>query len=131
MSQASHDEIADAILEMLESKSGSEKEIATKIASYLIDERRTRDLNAIFRLVELRRYEKSGKLEAEVMSAHEVSEIIKDEITSKFDAKHVLIDMSYSPNLIGGVRVRALDKQLDLSVEAKLNRLKNLTVNAR
>jgi len=131
MSKTSHDEIADAILEMVESNSGTEKEITSKVASYLIDERRTRDLNSIFRLLELKRYEKSGKLEAEVTSAYEISDIIKDEITNKFDAKQVLLDMSHNPDLIGGVRVRALDKQLDLSVETKLNRLKNSTVNAR
>lgn len=130
MSKATHDDIADAVLEILKGDQDSQ-EIATMVASYLIDERRTRELNSIFRRVEERRYQESGKLEADVVGAHDLSETVRELIASKFNAKQVLINVNYNPELVGGARVRALDKQLDLSIESKLNRLKNLTVNVK
>ena len=70
------------------------------------------------------RFTHDGILEATVSSAHDIDSTIERRINDLFGAKKVYIRSEQEPSLVGGVRVRALDKQLDLSVESKLKQLK-------
>lgn len=124
MSRVSTRNIAKATLQLL--KSGTDSQlVARELAGYLIAERRTRELEALTRDIEQLRYKQDGVLEAEAASAHTLTDEIKQQITDQLDAKTVLIDDIHDPEIVGGVRVRALDKQLDISVETKLNQLKH------
>ncbi|HSX52803.1 MAG TPA: F0F1 ATP synthase subunit delta [Patescibacteria group bacterium] len=124
MSRIGLHSIAEATLQLLASGK-SQQEVARELAGYLIDERRTRELEALTRNIEVLRYKRDGVLEAEASSAHTLTDEIKQQITQQLDAKRVILDETYDQDIVGGVRVRALDKQLDLSVESKLNQLKH------
>lgn len=124
MSRISTRSIAEATLLLLASGTSSQV-VAQELAGYLIVERRTRELETLTRDLEVLRYKHDGILEAETSSAHTLTDEIKQQITQQLDAKRVLLDEVHDPDIVGGVRVRALDKQLDLSVESKLNQLKH------
>lgn len=128
MSKISHNQIASAALKMID-EGKSVQMVVRALASYLISERRTRDLKEITRRMEVQRYKDNGILEAEAMSAHQLTTNVKKQISQIIAAKKIILDPVFDPDVIGGVRVRALDKQLDLSVETKLTTLKHLTVN--
>jgi F0F1-type ATP synthase delta subunit len=43
------------------------------------------------------------------------------------DAEEVIVTEVADPSVIGGVQIRLSDRQLDLTVEGKLNKFKQLT----
>jgi len=127
MARPSRKTIASAVLGDLKTKSA--QLVAKELAAYLIEERRSRELEAIMRDVEVLRYAQDGVLEAQVTSVHELSAQTKRDIAHLLKAKHVILDVDVNPDVIGGVRVLALDSQLDLSAASKLNQLKHALVN--
>lgn len=123
MSNVKRHDIAEAVVALI--KSGkSTTVIAQSLAGYLVGERRTREVMALVRDIEKLRFKHDGILEATVSSAHHIDSTIERRINDLFGAKKVYIRSEQEPSLVGGVRVRALDKQLDLSVESKLKQLK-------
>lgn len=123
MSSVKRHDIAEAVVALI--KSGkSTTVIAQSLAGYLVSERRTREVMALVRDIEKLRFTHDGILEATVSSAHDIDSAIERRINDLFGAKKVYIRSEQEPSLVGGVRVRALDKQLDLSVESKLKQLK-------
>ncbi|HEX4774427.1 MAG TPA: F0F1 ATP synthase subunit delta, partial [Candidatus Saccharimonadales bacterium] len=46
-------------------------------------------------------------------------------------AKRVMVSEEHDPEVIGGVRLSLADRQWDLSVEAKLNQFKQLTMSGK
>lgn len=123
MSSVKRHDIAEAVVALI--KSGkSTTVIAQSLAGYLVSERRTREVMALVRDIEKLRFTHDGILEATVSSAHDIDSTIERRINDLFGAKKVYIRSEQEPSLVGGVRVRALDKQLDLSVESKLKQLK-------
>ncbi len=124
MTKTSYKEIAVAVLVVIESGK-PQRQIASDVAQYLATERCSRDLDRIMREVERLRYERDGILEVVSTSARDLSERSKQEIKQMFDAKKVKIIERRDTNLVGGVKLQALDKQLDLSVRGQLKRLKN------
>jgi F0F1-type ATP synthase delta subunit len=130
MSKATHHDIAEAVLGML--KGGqSAKTVATSLASYLVAERRTRELDSLMRELETRRYRQDGVVEATVLSARELDDSVQETIKQLIGTGEVQLHHRLAPDIVGGVRVRALDKQLDLSIRAKLQRLKSVTASGR
>ena len=71
----------------------------------------------------------SGVARATVESAFALDDQERDAIAKNlknlFDIKEVVIDTRVTPELIGGVKIRVGDKQLDGSVTGKLKRLGN------
>lgn len=113
-------------------KGDSLNKLSSEVAAYLLSEHRSSDLSSIMRDVIVLRADQ-GDVEAEVISAHQLEpKVLKDiEKTVKAirpDTKRVIIDQKIDPSLIGGIKLSVIDKSLDLSVRAKLNRLKALTV---
>ncbi|MDB5164199.1 MAG: hypothetical protein JWS12_817 [Candidatus Saccharibacteria bacterium] len=129
MSKISRKELAGAVLSLLDAGK-SPAVVAQQIAEYLVAERRTTELTALMREVENLRFERSGVLEAEVSSAHELTPALQQEIKDLFQAKHTLLDYTQDAELIGGMRVRTIEQQLDISVEHKLNQLKHANEGA-
>jgi F-type H+-transporting ATPase subunit delta len=124
MAKVTHGQIAQAVLAMLENGQNPAK-VSNALASYLIDERRSRELDSIIRDLETLRYRRNGILEATVVSATELDLSIDQTIKDLLAAKQVHLHHHLNPDLVGGVRVNALDKQLDLSIRAKLKHLKS------
>jgi F0F1-type ATP synthase delta subunit len=108
-----------------------DKRLAREIAAYLLDERRVNDLDSVLRDVQAD-WAEQGYVEVLAVSAHDISSAtlaeIKRQIKALYpNAKQVIVTPVHDPAVIGGVRLRLSDRQLDLSVEAKLNRFKQLT----
>jgi F0F1-type ATP synthase delta subunit len=112
-------------------KKGVNKKYAKEVAAYLLESRRVGDLDSILRDVQAD-WAKAGYLEIIAESAHPLTATLRAEITRRAkaiypDTKRVVITEENNPEIIGGVRLSLPGKQLDLSVEAKLNRFKQLT----
>lgn len=112
-------------------KSGSDKQFAKEVAAYLLTEKRVNGLDSIMRDV-MDEWSSAGYLEVLAYSAHPLNAELKREITARItavspQAKKVVITEQNDPGVVGGVRLRMANRQLDLSVEHKLNRFKQLT----
>ena len=117
-------ELAEAILRLKKSSGVERQRLARDVAGYLIAERRTKELNSLLRDIEDLEYKQDGVLEVTATTARPLSAEAKKEIAQLFDAKKVRIHEEINEATLGGVRVRALDKVVDLSVQARLQRLR-------
>jgi F0F1-type ATP synthase delta subunit len=114
---------------------GSSKQLSKEVAAYLLSERRVSELGSILRDVQAD-WAESGFVEVIASSAHPLTDELKTEIASQIkklypDANQVLVTEQHDPEVIGGVRLALANHQLDLSIEAKLNKFKQLTVNGK
>ncbi len=105
--------------------------LAGAIASYLLEERRTGDLESLIRDIMQYRIE-HGVVEANIVSAHElpgyVIEDVKDILKHEYPhAKELELDSQIDPSVIGGLRIELPNQHLDMTVRAKLDTFKRLT----
>ena len=112
-------------------KTGVSKRLAREVAAYLLSEHRTAELDSIVRDVQAD-WAEAGQVEVIAASAHPLSASVQADIKQKVrqmypGAKRIIVTEAYDPAVIGGVRLSLADRQLDLSVEAKLNKFKQLT----
>ncbi len=118
--------IADTTL-----KNGNSKPYSQQIAAYLLSERRTGELSSLLRDVQAD-WAAAGHVEVVASSAHPLTVATKADITAQIRqlypaAKQIIVTELIDPAIIGGVRLRLANQQLDLSIEAKLHRFKQLT----
>lgn len=119
----SRKDLTDAVLHLIQSRP-NHRSNAKAIASYLIDQRRTKELDALLRNVEQARYDRSGILEVYATAARPLTEAAKGQIRKLFDAREVLVHEIIDESVKGGVRLKALDKTADLSIATKLQQLR-------
>ncbi len=122
-SQVSRKQLAEAVV-ALASKSTDAKDLARSIAAYLIDEGRLGEIDSLIRELEFTVNRQTGQLEVHATSAHELTDSVRKAIEGLFMAKHITLHEEIDPGIIGGVRVRAHDQVLDLSVRTRLRQLK-------
>ncbi len=113
-------------------KSGGSKRFSREIAAYLLTERRTGELESILRDVQYD-WAEAGQVEVIASSAHPLTQAVRADITRQIkriypQARTVIVSEQHDPEVLGGVRLSLADRQLDLSVEAKLNKFKQLTM---
>jgi F0F1-type ATP synthase delta subunit len=107
------------------------KKFINEAAAYLLDENRTGELDSLARdLIDYRA--KNGIVEVLAVSAHQLSEPVLKDVRQKVkqiypNARTIIIDQQIDENQIGGVRLEFPGRQLDLSLRAKVNKLKQLT----
>lgn len=112
-------------------KGADSKQLSQEVAAYLLTERRTSELDSVLRDVQADRAE-AGFVEVIASSAHNLTPAVKADITKQIkqlypNAKSIIVTAVHDPEVIGGVRLNLANQQLDLSVEAKLNKFKQLT----
>ncbi len=112
-------------------KSGASKDLSKQVAAYLLEERRVSDLDSILRDVQ-QDWADAGYVEVLASSAHTLSVSTKADIEAEIKrhypaAKKVVVTEVHDPSIIGGVQLSLANQQLDMSVEAKLNKFKQLT----
>jgi F0F1-type ATP synthase delta subunit len=112
-------------------KSGASKRYTQEIAAYLLSERRTGQLESIMRDVQ-GDWAKAGFVEVIASSAHPLTAGVKADIRRQIKALYpraqkITVTERHDPEVIGGVRLSLADQQLDFSVQAKLNKFKQLT----
>lgn len=129
MSKAPRTQVASVLTKLV--KSVGEKHLAKEVAAYLLEENRTGELDSLLRDVTHQRAE-AGIIEVTAVSAHELSPTVTSDIKAQVkrlypDAKQIIVNERVDLDQIGGVRLELPDRQLDLSVRAKLNKFKQLT----
>jgi F0F1-type ATP synthase delta subunit len=105
--------------------------LAREVAAYLLEEKRSGDLESLMRDV-LAYRETHGVIEAEVASAHDLSDDVLREVKSVIkehypEAKKVLVHDHVDTNVVGGLKVTLANDQLDMSVRKQLDTFKRLT----
>ena len=105
------------------------------VAAYLLAEGRTAELDSLLRDVMLARAQR-GVIDVNVVSKYDLTEQVRDEIRAKVraaypDAKRIELNEYHDDSVIGSIRVEFADKQLDLSVQAKLNKFKSLVATGK
>lgn len=128
--RASRSVIAEVIAAKLE-KSKDPKKVVRSLAAYLLTEGRTNELAPIMRDVMAYRAEK-GQVEALVTSAFPLSDSSKKQAVKAArkifpGAKQLILDERIKKSLVGGIKLNVINRELDLSLRAKLNQLKQLT----
>lgn len=112
-------------------KSGISDDYMRQLAAYLLSERRVGDLNSLMRDVQAD-WADNGYVEVLAASAYSLTEAVRADIKSQIkqlypNAKQIIVTEVLDPAVVGGVRLSLANQQLDLSVEAKLNKFKQLT----
>ncbi len=128
MNKPSRRQLASTIVRM--TSEGSNTRLAKGIAAYLIQTRRTKELESLARDCMQDRTER-GVVEVTATSAFPLTTNAKDEIQEKVTGiyqgvKKVIINEVVNPGIVGGVRIESTDKQLDLSFRSRLDRLELL-----
>lgn len=112
-------------------KSGASPKLAKQVAAYLLSERRVGELDSLLRDVQAD-WAEAGHVQVLASSAHQFTAAIRQDIERQVRtmypaAKDVLVTEVHDPSVLGGVKLSFADRQLDLSVQAKLNKFKQLT----
>lgn len=110
---------------------GISKEYAKEIAAMLLFEGRAGELDSLLRDIQAD-WATHGYVEVLAYSAHPLTADVKAEITKQIKqlypkAEKVVVTEMTDPSVVGGVKIRLAHQQLDLTVEAKLNKFKQLT----
>jgi F0F1-type ATP synthase delta subunit len=126
----SRTKIAKAVAERT-LKNGISAGLSKEIAAYLMDEGRISELDSLLRDVEAD-WASAGYVEVLAYSAHELDAEVRKEIDREARnlypaAKKIIVTHVHDPEIIGGVKLMIANNQLDLSIEAKLNKFKQLT----
>ncbi len=125
MSKISRKQLAKVIADQMGEKSS--KQLAEEVAHYLLKEKRTADLAPLMRDIEALRAQQ-GLVEANVASAHELGQDIQALLmrlaTQDYpEYERVILNQEHDSALVGGLRLTAIDRQVDLSVKNRLRRL--------
>lgn len=115
--------VADQTLEK-----GASSRFTREIAAYLLSEGRVDELDSLLRDVQ-GDWAKAGHVEVTASSAHPLTAAIRGDIQREVKkvypaAKRIVINEVADPSVVGGVRLNMPNRQLDLSIRAKLNSFK-------
>jgi F-type H+-transporting ATPase subunit delta len=100
----------------------SKKEVLRELAAYLIDTRRTRELELLVRDIE-DVLASRGVVVADVVSAHPLTATLKAEVNKMIGGK-VHIREAIDESVLGGIRIDLPGKRFDGTIRHKLNALK-------
>lgn len=102
------------------------RNITKKLAAYLIETKKTRELSLYVRDIEAALAER-GILLADVASSFELTADTKHTITDYLKnttgAKDVHLRLEVDPALLGGIRIETPDRRLDDTIQHRLNQL--------
>ena len=113
-------------------RSNKTRGLAKSIAAYLIESGKTSEVNSLERDVMQNRADSTGTVELTAITAHHLGQKEIDLIVraiKKTDpyCKAVIINQVIDESVIGGLRLELANQLLDMSVSAKLNKLRQLT----
>jgi F0F1-type ATP synthase delta subunit len=128
MSRISVTDLASYVVDELE-QGADNGAVARKLASYLIDNKQSRDAAKVLRAVEVELH-KRGKSQVEITSVHEVSDAVKSELAYLLGVNAPIFSETIDPSVIGGVKARSGETEIDLTVKNKLNKFKIATRRA-
>ncbi len=126
MSAPTRKDIARAVVSLSEKHPG--KRLSEMLAAYLVQNRRSGELDSIMREVMRQRETNNGTVEITATSAFKLNDATKKAISTLLGAENTIINEVINPEMLGGVRLETSEKQLDLTVRNRLNRLKGVKV---
>lgn len=123
--------LAKEIIKRLDNGESAEK-ISQEVAALLISMGKTSELSSLLRDCTRLRAERDGIVEVDAVTARPLDKDLERyvEKTTKDrykNAKKVIIHNRVDPGVIGGISLSFVDSSLDLSIRARLNKLKALT----
>lgn len=101
----------------------SKKTVLREVAAYLVDTRRTREMELLARDIE-DALAVRGVVVADVVSARPLSDNLKAEIIKLAGAKSVQFRETIDESVLGGVRVNLPGQRFDGTIRRKINALK-------
>lgn len=129
-SSFSRTKLADKVAELMNKESQSS--LAAKIAAYLVENNKASELNSLSRDIMQVRKSRDHIVELTAISSHKLSppqleDIKKTVLKISPNAKDIIVNERVDRSVVGGIRLEFANHLLDLSVSAKLNKLKQLT----
>lgn len=108
---------------------------ARALAAYLLEERRTGEMNSLLREVQAA-WAEEGTIEVIATSARPLTESVEADIEREVrriypHAKRILISQQLDPSVIGGVRLSFVDYQLDLTIAGEVQKFKSLLTRGK
>lgn len=105
--------------------------LAGEIAAYLLAEKRTGELDSLLRDMIARRAE-LGVVEVTAVSAHKLTAAVLADIRAQVkqrypNATKIIIHERIDREVVGGVRLELIGRQLDQTIQNKLDYFKQLT----
>lgn len=106
---------------------GQSLRLVRQLAAYLIDSRRTKELELIVRDIEYE-LQKRGTVLAQITSASKLTEdtriVIERFLKSETSAKQIFLRQFVDPEVLGGVRIDLPSSQLDATIMRRLTILR-------
>jgi F0F1-type ATP synthase delta subunit len=133
MSKVPRHEIAALIAD--KSLQSGTADLAREVAAYLLIEGRSDELDSLLRDVMLARAER-GIIDVKVVSKYDLTEQVREDIRAQVrslypGAKRIELNEYHDDHIVGSIRIELADKQLDLSIQAKLNKFKSLVTTGK
>jgi F0F1-type ATP synthase delta subunit len=105
----------------------SQKEVATSLAAYLVESRRTKEITLI--IDDITAYlAENGVVVASVTSAFDLADSTKQAlkvlIEQSTGAKKIELEETVDPSVLGGVKLALPGRELDATIARKLNQLR-------
>lgn len=127
MSKVTTNALAKYVVDQLEA--GVEAPaLAQQLSAFLLEERRTRELPTILRAVDVEMSNR-GSDQIVITTAHGTSNEVKEQISELLGVKNPIFTEVIDQNVIGGVKARSGETEIDLTVRGRLNRFKSSIVN--
>ncbi len=116
-------------------KTTNTEKLAQQIAAFLLETRKTTDLESLIRDVMEYRAD-HGIVEATAVSAHQlddkaISQIKQILLKEHPKAKKVRLNIKIDKSVVGGLRIELANEQLNLTVRDKLDDFKRLTAQIK
>ncbi len=131
MAKLARSRLAAVLVDKIDNPKSNDN-LAEHVAAYLLSEGRSGELDSLMRdCIQIRA--DSGTVEVMAHTSHDLTDSVRKDIQAKIqsmfpDAKQIIISEIHDHDVVGGVRLELANQQLDLSVRAKLNRFKQLTI---
>lgn len=126
MSKLSRRAVTEYIAEQLLA-GAPQRKLIEQLAAYLIESRRTKELNLMVRDIQYYLADK-GHVSGTVTTAFELSQATKDALTAfakaETNATKVNLDTIVDPTVLGGMKISIPGKELDTTVSRKITLLK-------
>ncbi len=105
----------------------SSKVVLREVAAYLIDTRRTREMELVVRAIEDALAER-GIVLAHVTTAVSLTDTLEHDIKKMIGVRQVTIESEIDPSVIGGIRIETPGGVLDATLQRKLSALRHAKV---
>lgn len=122
MSKVTTNELAMYAVDQLEAGVQSPT-LAKQLAAFMLEERRSRELPTVLRAID-EELVRRGSAQVTITAAHTVSDETKKQLAALLEIENPQFTEVIDPSVIGGVKARSGEKEVDLTVRNKLNKFK-------